>query len=118
MGVPEGEDREKGQQNFGRNSDWKVPKFEEINGIQVEKVQWTPSKINPKRYISRHIIKLLKEKDKEWVLETKRKVTHHVQGISQRLLVNYSAEGSEMLYLMCWLEKQKQKPVNKHFCIW
>lgn len=93
----------KGREVIWRNSGWKLPSFEEINGIYVEKAQWTSSKIKPKRYISRYIIKLLKEKDEEWMLETTREKWFIMYKGPSKDYVNYSAESSGMFYLVCWL---------------
>ena len=74
IGVPEGEEREKGPEKI----------FEEIIvknflnmgkeiATQVQKVQRVPFRINPRRNMPRHIvIKLAKIKDKEKLLKATR----------------------------------------------
>ena len=71
IGVPEGEEREKGPEKI----------FEEITAenfrnmgketvTQVQEVQRVPGRINPRRNMLRHIvIKLTKIKDKEKILK-------------------------------------------------
>lgn len=66
-------------------------------GIQIRETLRTPKKLNIKRSTLRHmifyhiIIKLLKVKDKAIILKAA-KVTHHIQGNSIRLSVDFSTE--------------------------
>ena len=74
LGVPEGEDREKGPEKiFEENI---VENFLNIGkeiGTQVHEVQIAPGKINSRRNTPRHIvIKLTKLKDKEKLLKATR----------------------------------------------
>lgn len=44
------------------------------------------SKMNSERPISRHIIKLLKTKDKENLESSKREIIYHIQGILNKIV--------------------------------
>ena len=95
IGVPEGEEREKGPEKI----------FEEIIGenfpnvgkeiaTQVQKAQRAPYRINPRRNTPRHIvIKLAKIKDKEKLLKAtreNRQITY--KGTPIRLTADFAAE--------------------------
>ena len=55
MGVPEGEDREKGPEKlFEEIVPENVPNLGKETDIQVQEAQRIPNKMNPKRYTSRH----------------------------------------------------------------
>ena len=56
MGIPEGEEKRKGDRKcIWRNYGWKLAKPKETD-IQIQEVQRVPNKVNPKRPIPRHII--------------------------------------------------------------
>uniref|UniRef100_A0A8W4FG06 L1 transposable element RRM domain-containing protein n=1 Tax=Sus scrofa TaxID=9823 RepID=A0A8W4FG06_PIG len=95
IGVPEGEEREKGTEkivqeiiaeNFPHMGKEPLP--------QIQEVQQVPYKINPRRNTPRHIlIKLTKIKDKEKTLKAareKKQVTY--KGTPIRLSADFSAE--------------------------
>ena len=74
IGVPEGEDREKGpkkifEEIIGKN----FPNMGKEIATQVQEAQRVPYRINPRRNTPRHIvIKLAKIKDKEKLLKAAR----------------------------------------------
>ena len=81
IGVPEGEQREKGPEEiFEEIIAENVPNMGKEIVNQVQEVQRVPGRMNPKRNTSRHIvIKLIKIKDKAKILKTtreKQQVTH------------------------------------------
>ena len=95
IGVPEGEEREKGTENL----------FQEIIAknfahmgkeplTQIQEAQRVPYKINPRRNTPRHIlVKLTKIKDKEKILKAareKKQITY--KGTPIRLLADFSTE--------------------------
>ena len=67
IGVPEGEEREKGTENVFQEIIAKnFPNMEKEPLTQIQEVQRVPYKINPRRNTPRHIlIKLTKIKDRE-----------------------------------------------------
>ena len=89
IGVPEGEEREKGPENISeeiivRN----FPNMGKEIGTQLQEVQRVPSRINPRRNMLRHIvIKLTKIKEKEKILiSNKGKATNDIQGNSHNVV--------------------------------
>ena len=74
IGVPEGEEREKGPEKIFEEIRVKnFPNMGKEIATQVQEVQRVPYRINPRRNTSRHIvIKLAKIKDKEKVLNAAR----------------------------------------------
>ena len=92
IGVPEGEEREKGPEKI----------FEEIIvenmgkeiATQFQEAQKVPGRINPRRNTPRHtVIKLTKIKDKEKLLkETREKRQITYKGTPIRLTADFSAE--------------------------
>ena len=67
IGVPEGEEKEKGPKKiFEEIIVENVPNLGKKIATQVQKAQRVPGKINPRRNTPRHmVIKLTKTKDKE-----------------------------------------------------
>ena len=74
IGVPEGEEREKGAEKiFEEIIVENFPNMVKEIGTQVQEVQQVPYRINPRRNTPRHIvIKLAKIKDKEKLLKAAR----------------------------------------------
>ena len=74
IGVPEGEEREKGpEKTFEEIIVEKFPNMGKEIATQVQEVQRVASRINPRRNNPRHIvIKLTKIKDKEILLKVTR----------------------------------------------
>ena len=75
IGVPEGEEREKGPEKiFEEIIVENFPNMGKEIAIQVQEVQRVPGRINPRRNTPKHIvIKLTKLKDKEKLLKATRK---------------------------------------------
>ena len=95
IGVPEGEEREKGTEKIFQEIIAKnFPNIGKEPLTQIQEAQWVPYKINPKRNTPRHIlIKLTKIKDKEIILKAageKKQVTY--KGTLIRLSADFSAE--------------------------
>ena len=74
IGVPEGEEREKGPEKiFEEIMVEKFPNVGKEIATQVQEAQRVPGRINPRRHTLRHIvIKLTKIKDKEKLLKATR----------------------------------------------
>ena len=74
IGVPEGEDKEKGPEKISEEIIVKnFPNMGKEIATQVQEVQRVPYRINPRRNMPRHIvIKLAKIKDKEKLLKAAR----------------------------------------------
>ena len=74
IGVPEGEEREKGPEKiFEEHRAENFPNMGKETANQVQEVQRVPYRINPRRNMLRHIIiKLAKIKDKEKLLKAAR----------------------------------------------
>ena len=88
IGVPEGEEREKGQEKiFEQIIVENFPNVEKEIAAQVQEEQRVPYRINPRRNTPRHIvIKLAKIKDKEKIIESsKGKTTNNIQGNSHKV---------------------------------
>ena len=95
IGVPEGEEREKGTENiFQEIIAENFPNMGKESHTQIQEAQRVPYKINPRRNTPRHIlIKLTKMKDKEKILKAareKKQITY--KGTPIRLLTDFSAE--------------------------
>ena len=95
IGVPEGEEREKGPGKIFEEIIVKnFPNVGKEIGTQVQEVQSVPYRINPKRNTPRHIVmKLAKIKGKENLLKAareKRQKTY--KGTPIRLTADFSAE--------------------------
>ena len=95
IGVPEGEEREKGPEKiFEEIIVENFPNMGKEIATQVQEVQRIPGRVNPRRDTLRHIvIKLTKIKDKEKLLKAtreKRKITY--KGTPIRLTADFSAE--------------------------
>ena len=95
IGVPEGEEREKGPKKiFEENIVENFPNMGNETATQVQEVQRVPYRINPRRNTPRHIlIKLTKIKFKEKILKAakeKQKITY--KGIPISLSADFSAE--------------------------
>ena len=95
IGVPEGEEREKGTEKIFQEIIAKnFPNMGKESFTQIQEAQRVPYKINPRRNTPRHIlIKLTKIKDNEKILKAareKKQVTH--KGTPIRLLADFSAE--------------------------
>lgn len=70
----------------------KFPKLMKDTNQCVQEAQKTPSRINLKRSILRHIvIKLTKEKDREDLESSKREVTSHRRSVLVRLTVRLAS---------------------------
>ena len=74
IGVPEGEEREKGPKKiFAEITGKNFPNMGKEIATQVQEVQLVPYRINPRRNTPRHIvIKLANIKDKEKLLKAER----------------------------------------------
>ena len=95
MGVPEGEEREKGPEKiFEEIIVETFPNMGKEIATQAQEAQRVPGRINPRRNTLRHIVlKLTKIKDKEKLLKAtreKRQITY--RGTPIRLTVDFSAE--------------------------
>ena len=95
IGVPEGEEREKGPEKiFEEIIVENFPNMGMEIATQVQEVHRVPYRINPRRNTSRHIvIKVAKSKDKEKLLKAareKRQITY--KGTPIRLTADFSAE--------------------------
>ena len=95
MGVPEGEEREKGPEKiFEEIIVENFPNMGKEIATQVQEVQRVPYRINPRRNTPRHrVIKVAKIKDKEKLLKAareKRQITY--KGNCIRLTADLSAE--------------------------
>uniref|UniRef100_A0A8D1DS07 L1 transposable element RRM domain-containing protein n=2 Tax=Sus scrofa TaxID=9823 RepID=A0A8D1DS07_PIG len=95
IGVPEGEEREKGTENlFQEIIAENFPPTGKEPLTQIQEAQRVPYKINPRRNTPRHMLfKLSKIKDKEEDLEAareKKQVTY--KGTPMRLWADFSAE--------------------------
>ena len=95
IGVPEGEEREKGPEKiFEEIIVENFPNMGKEIATQVEEAQRVPGRINPRRNTPRHIvIKLTKSKDREKLLKAtreKRQITY--KGTPIRLTADLSAE--------------------------
>ena len=95
IGVPEGEEREKGPERIFEEIIVKnFPNMGKEIVTQVQEAQRVSHRINPRRNTSRHIvIKLTKIKDKEKLLKAtreKRQTTY--KGTLIRLIADFSAE--------------------------
>ena len=86
IGVPEGEEREKGPKKIFEDIIVKnFPNKGKEIVTQVQEVQRVPGRINPRRNAPRHIvIKLAKIKDKT-IESNKRKMTNNIQGNSHKV---------------------------------
>ena len=95
IGVPEGEEGEKGTEKiFQEIIAKKFPNMGEEALTRIQEAQRVPYKINPRRNTPRHIlIKLTKIKDKQKILKAareKKQITYKVTLI--RLSADFSAE--------------------------
>ena len=95
IGVPEGEEREKGPQKISEAIIVEnFPNMGKEIATQVQEAQRVPGRIDPRRKTPRHIvIKLTKIKDKDKLLKAtreKRQITY--KGTPIRLTANFSAE--------------------------
>ncbi len=95
IGVPEGEEREKGPEKiFEEIIVENFPNMGKEIATQVQEAQRVPYRINPRRNTPRHIvIKVAKIKDKEKLLKAareKRQITY--KGTPIRLTADFSAE--------------------------
>ena len=108
IGVPEGEERQKGTEKIFQEIIAKnFPNMGKEPLTQIQEAQRVPYKINPRRNTPRYIlIKLTKIKDKEKILKAareKKQITSReprlgFQQIFQQKLCR--PEGSGMIYLM------------------
>ena len=94
VGIPEGEEREKGAKNlFEEIIAETLPNLGKETDIQIQEAQRAPNKINPRRSIPRHIIKMTKSSDKERILKAAReKKTVTYKGNHVRLSTGFSAQ--------------------------
>ena len=95
IGVPEGEEREKGPEKIFEEIIVKnFPNMGKEIATEAQEVQRVPGRINPRRNRLRHIvIKLTKIKDKETLLKaTREKWQITYKGTPIRLIADFSAE--------------------------
>uniref|UniRef100_A0A8C9BEN8 L1 transposable element RRM domain-containing protein n=1 Tax=Phocoena sinus TaxID=42100 RepID=A0A8C9BEN8_PHOSS len=96
IGVPEGEEREKGPEKISEEIIVKnFPNMGKEIATQGQEAQRVPYRINPRRNTPRHIvIKLAKIKRQRKIIESsKGKMTNNIQGNSHiRLTADFSAE--------------------------
>ena len=95
IGVPEGDEREKGTEKIFQEITAKnFPHMGKEPPTQIQEAQWVPYKINPRRNTLRHkLIKLTKIKDNEKILKAAReKKQVSCKGTPIRLLADFSAE--------------------------
>ena len=85
-GVPEREEREQEIENLCEKiMTEKSPNLVKETDIQVQEAQRIPNKLDPKRATTRHIIiKIPKVKDKERILNNKRKSESYLQRSSHK----------------------------------
>ena len=94
IGIPEGEEREKGPKKiFDEIIVKNFPDMGKEIATQVQEIQRVPYRINPRRNTLRHIvIKLAKIKDKEKLLKaTREKQQIKYKGTPIRLTADFSA---------------------------
>ena len=108
IGVPEGEEREKGPEKILKETIVeKFPNMGKEIATQVQEAQRVPYRINPRRNTPRHrVIKLAKIKDKEKVLKEARGKKHLTyRGTKKELHVasqnSRKQEESRVKYLKC-----------------
>ena len=92
--MPEGEEKEQEIENlFEKIVKENFPNVVKEIDMQVQKTERVPKKLDPKRNTPRHIIKLLKIKDKEQILkEARGKETVTYKGVPIRLSADFSKE--------------------------
>ena len=72
VGIPEGEEKEKGIENiFEKIIAENFPNLKATD-IKMQEAHRAPNKLNPNKIIPRHIIKIAKFKDKESILKVAR----------------------------------------------
>ena len=94
IGIPEGEEKEKGIENiFEEIMAENFPNLKDTD-IKIQEAQRAPNKLNPNRPTPRHIIiKMAKVKDKERILKAAReKQSINYKGTSIRLSADFSTE--------------------------
>ena len=80
IGIPEGEESEQGIENlFEEIMTENFPNLGKENGTQVQKVQRVLKKLDPERYILRHIIIKMTRLEKKRKSH-KRKAVSYIQG--------------------------------------
>ena len=86
IGMSEGEEKEKEIENlFEKIMTEKFPNSVKEIDIQVQEAERIPNKLDPKRATTRHIIiKIPKVKDKERILNNKRKSESYLQRSSHK----------------------------------
>uniref|UniRef100_A0A8D0ME70 L1 transposable element RRM domain-containing protein n=1 Tax=Sus scrofa TaxID=9823 RepID=A0A8D0ME70_PIG len=105
IGISEGEEKEKGIENiFKEIMAENFPNLKETD-IKIQEAQKAPNKLSPNKPIPRHIIiKMVKVKDKEWILEAARKTQNiNYKGTPIRLSLislqkHYRPEESGKIY--------------------
>uniref|UniRef100_A0A9L0THB4 L1 transposable element RRM domain-containing protein n=1 Tax=Equus caballus TaxID=9796 RepID=A0A9L0THB4_HORSE len=109
IGVPEREEREKGEKNlFKEIIAENFPNLGRDMDVQVQEANRSPPKFNSKQSSPRHILtKLSKIKDKEDFKSSKRKVILHIKGYPHKTIGrlfrrNLADQESGMVYSMCW----------------
>ena len=87
IGVPEGQEREKGPEKiFEEIIVENFPNMGKEIATQVQEVQQVPYRINPRRNTPRHIaIKLAKNKDRKIIESSKGKTTNNIQENSHKV---------------------------------
>ena len=93
--MPEGEEEDQEIENLFENimKENFPNQAKEIDFQEVQEAQRVPKKLEPKRNTPRHIIKLLKIKDKEKILKAAReKETVSYKGVPIRLSADFSKE--------------------------
>ena len=75
IGIPEGEEEQWIEKLFEKSNDGKLHQLDERKKSHKSRKQRVPSKRNPKRLTSRHIIiKIAKFQDKERILKAPREI--------------------------------------------
>lgn len=66
-----------GWKSIQRNNHWKRPNLAKDTNLQIREIEWSPKRISPKKSMPRDsVIKLLKTKDKEKILNVARVKWH------------------------------------------
>ena len=112
IGIPEGEDREKGIENvFEEIMAENFPKLKKETDIQVQETQRVPNKVNPNRPTPRHII-IKMAKVKEMIVENFRnmgkEIVNQVQE-AQRVPYRINPRRNSPRHILIKLSKIKYK---------
>ena len=122
MGVPEGEERDRGAKRTSKEiMTEKLSNFWK-NNLYIQEAQWILSRINLKRYTPGHfIIKLLKDKDKDKILKAAReKWLITCKGASIKFIADFSSEtiyGGQKVVGWNIQGAERRKSFNQEFYI-